>query len=348
MATIKEVAEAAGVSKSTVSNVFSKKRPISKEVSERVLQIAKELNYKPNYFARSLTMKETKIIGLKMQAEKIKFSQFHLSLLNGVLHECHEMGYQLLVNTLSQQHQPEIQNQVSIPVDGEIIMDPSYEDPRLSREAIKAMPTVIIGKPPPAYEHATSYVDNDNIGIAYEVASSLLDNGHENIMFLNAPRERTVSIDREAGFKWAHMDHKKEYEAGFILYHNGIDTSVDFGFNSTLEMLQQHPYITAIIVDTDKMALGVYRAAKMLSLAIPEQLSVFAFSDDSIFQSELIPPLSSVKLNAELLGSEAAKLLIDQIDSDKKLVKKIIIPADLNYRESTSVATSKSKARSDK
>ena len=67
MVTIADVAKRAGVSKGTVSSVFSKKRPISAEVTERVLNVAKELNYVPNHAARSLAMKKNMIIGLKCQ-----------------------------------------------------------------------------------------------------------------------------------------------------------------------------------------------------------------------------------------------------------------------------------------
>ncbi|MFC0273881.1 LacI family DNA-binding transcriptional regulator [Metabacillus herbersteinensis] len=336
MANIDDVAKAAGVSKSTVSSVFSKKRPISKEVTELVLKVARDLNYKPNYWARTLATKETRILGLNMQAEKVKFSQFHLSLMNGVLQECYENGYQLLVNTLSPEFLKDIQNQVSSPVDGEILMDPEKKDSRLNRDTISDRPTVIIGKPPEEFEHVISYVDNDNVGIAFDVTTYLLDDGHEQILFLNAPNHRTVSIDRELGYKRAFLAKSKSHSPELIVYKKENLTSVEYGYQTTLKMLREHPTITAVIADTDKMALGVYRAVKELNLSIPSQLSVFAFSDHSIFAKEFDPPLSSAKLNSELLGSEAAKLLIEQIQSKHKLVKRVVIPGELIHRGSAS------------
>ncbi|MNJ76833.1 HTH-type transcriptional regulator MalR [compost metagenome] len=78
MANMSDVAKAAGVSKSTVSNVFSGKRSISEAVRERVLASAEQLNYRPNYFARSMVTKETRIIGVVMDSEKVKFSQYNI------------------------------------------------------------------------------------------------------------------------------------------------------------------------------------------------------------------------------------------------------------------------------
>ncbi|WP_257962550.1 LacI family DNA-binding transcriptional regulator [Bacillus sp. UMB0893] len=335
LATIDDVAKAAGVSKSTVSSVFSKKRPISKEVSEHVLRIAKELNYKPNYWARTLATKETRIIGLNMQAENVKFSQFHLSLINGVLQECYSKGFQLLINTLSSEFKNEIQNQVSSPVDGEVLMDPANDDSRLNRDVIKERPFVIIGKPPELYENIVSYVDNDNIGTATDVTAYLLELGHKEILFLNAPKHRTVSEDREAGYKRAFIANNIPHSAELIVHKKASMTSVEFGHTETVKMLKQNPNITAIIADNDKMALGVYRAAEDLQLSIPNDLSVIAFSDDSIFAPEFDPPLSSVKLNSELLGREAAKLLIEQIQAKDWLIKRIVIPAELIHRGST-------------
>ncbi|MGD7054198.1 LacI family DNA-binding transcriptional regulator [Sutcliffiella horikoshii] len=345
MTTISDVARVAGVSKSTVSSVFSKKRPISKEVSERVLMVAKELGYKPNYWARTLATKETRILGLNMRAEKVKFSQFHLSLINGVLDECNAKGYQLLINTLSQQFQQEVQNQVSSPVDGEILMDPSEKDKRLSPEIIRDKPLVVIGKPPKRYENSVSYVDNDNVGIAFEVTKHLLEIGHENILFLNAPQNRTVAQDREKGYRMACEDFGINTSRQMIAFKNEW-TSIEFGYSTTLKMLKESPSITAVITDTDKMAFGVYKAAKELNLAIPEALSVISFSDNGVLSQEFSPPLSSADLNSEQLGREATRLLTELIEANTHLIKHIVIPAGIVERGSTAIRHISSEQKS--
>ncbi|MFC4022293.1 LacI family DNA-binding transcriptional regulator [Oceanobacillus longus] len=336
MAKMEDVAKVAGVSKSTVSNVFSEKRPISKEVKERVLRIANELNYKPNYWARSLAVKETRIIGLNMQAEKVKFSQFHLSLLNGVLNECYKQGYRLLVNTLSDNYKNKVEFQTSDPVDGEILLDPEIEDPRIVGRMKQNIPLVVIGKPPQTYEDKLSYVDNNNVSAAEGIGKHLISLGHKDILFLNAPSFRTVSMDRELGFKISLKEAGIELDSDQVVYKDKKSSSVEFGYEKAKEILIQNNKITAIITDNDKMALGVYRAAEEEGYSIPNDLAVISFSDDSVYATEFSPPLSCVHLNGEQLGSESAKLLIDQLHTNKPLVKRIIVPTHFEKRGSCS------------
>ncbi|KHL94867.1 LacI family transcriptional regulator [Paenibacillus sp. IHB B 3415] len=335
MATIDDVAKASGVSKGTVSSVFSKKRPISKEVTERVLAAAKELNYKPNYWARSLANKSTRIVGLDIQGEKFKFSQFHLSLLNGVLSVCYEQGYRLLVNTLSHTYQNQLEHMVTGPADGEILLNPESDDERIIERLSGDIPIVLIGRPSAEFENHVSYVDNDNVSMTEQITRYLLDLGHRNFLFLNAPADRTVAVDRASGFLAAIQKAGLPESSYKIIFKPDPDnSSLDFGYKTTLEELQANQAITAVISDTDTMALGVYKAAEALSISIPGQLSVFAFSDDSIFSPEFAPPLTGVRLHAERLGREAATMLIEQMSGSLKTVKRTIVPTDMVIRSS--------------
>ncbi|MCM2532749.1 LacI family transcriptional regulator [Neobacillus pocheonensis] len=335
MSSINEVAKMAGVSKSTVSNVFSQKRPISKEVSERVLQAARELNYKPNYLARSLAVKQTRIIGINMPGERAKFSQFHLSLLNGVLSECYEKGYRLLVNTLSAAFKEKVEFIASDPVDGEIILDPTEEnDKRVEDRINQGVPFVIVGKPPKIFETAISYVDNDNFAIGTQVTNYLLSLGHERILFLNAPEYRTVSRERYQGYKYALTSVGLVNDSWLVSFLDESKTSAQFGYEQTKAVLDSGSNVTAIITDSNKMASGVYRAAKELEYRIPDDLSVISFSNESTYANILTPPLTCIDLNAELLGREAAKLLLEKLEDKNSIVKRIIIPSEFIERGS--------------
>jgi DNA-binding LacI/PurR family transcriptional regulator len=334
MTTMNDIAQAAGVSKSTVSNVFSQKRPISKEVRNRVLEVAKQLNYKPNYWARSLVVKQTKIIGLNMPAENVKFSQFHMSLINGVLSECYKQGYRLLVNTLSEKYRNQVEYQTSDPVDGEILLDPSVDDPRITEGLEKNKAMVVIGKPPCQFEDQLSYVDNNNVSAAYQITKKLTDLGHKKILFLNAPKHRTVSHDRSEGYIIAMRSAGITVNPEWIIPKDENLTSIEFGYEKTREMLKKGKGITAIITDTDKMALGVYRATKELNYSIPKDLSIVAFSDNPIFTTEFSLPLTCMQLDGEKLGVEAANLLIEQLQSQNTTIKRVVVPIVLNERGS--------------
>ncbi|GMA61331.1 LacI family transcriptional regulator [Alicyclobacillus fastidiosus] len=334
MATIDEVAKIAKVSKGTVSNVFSRKRYVSPDVVERVLSAADKLNFKPNYWARTLTTKETRIIGLNMPAERMKFSQFHLSLLNGALQECYEHGYRLLVNTLSSEYLSKVEFMASDPTDGEIILDPEVNDKRIKERMTNGTSLVVVGRPAGDYINQIPYVDNDNISVAECVIAYLIGKGHRHVLFLNSFRSRTVARDRTWGYELAYRNAGLEMNPELVLDRDDSLTSVEFGYTRMKQMLKAYPEITAVATDTDKMALGVYRAVAEMGLKIPDDLSVIAFSDDSVFSSEFSPPLSGMRLNAERLGREAAGLLIERIRDPSTLVTNKIIPAELVIRES--------------
>ncbi len=324
------------MSKSTVSNVFSKKRPISKEVADRVLDAARELNYKPNYWARTLASKETRIVGLSMEGERVRFSAFHMTLLNGVLKECCSRGYRLLVNTLPKDFSSQPENWSSDPIDGEILLDPVVKDPRLRERLAGPIPVVVVGRPPGEYEAKVSYVDNDNVGAGFCATEYLLQLGHRHILFLNAPRNRTVSQDREAGCRMAMEAVSLQTDPRRMVYKPSRGNSVEYGYRMALQHLTAQPRVTAILTDTDKVALGVYQAAAELRLCIPGDLSVLSFSVEPDHGAEFTPTLSCVRLNGELLGSEAAKLLIDGCTAPSRVIKRVTIPSELLLRESCS------------
>ncbi len=334
MTNIRDVARLAGVSKGTVSNVFTQKRAVRKEVVDRVLRAAHELNFKPNYWARTLSMKETRIIGLSMQAEQTKFSQFHLSLINGVLQVCYDQGYRLLINTRAADHKRDLRHSTTDPVDGEILLDPQENDERFIRRTETSPPAVVVGRPPEALGTQFCYVDNDSVASAKKATQFLIDLGHRHILFLNTPKERTVSEDRRRGYESAIHQAGYEIHPELHIYERLNTHSLEYGQTTTREMLAQGRTFSAIIAGSDKIALGVYQAAMEMRVSIPGQLSVFAFENDTVFTSEFCPPLTGITLNAERIGSEAASLLIERLRNPSTPTVYRLIPTEIIIRES--------------
>ncbi|OXM87613.1 LacI family DNA-binding transcriptional regulator [Paenibacillus rigui] len=332
MATIDDVAKLAGVSKGTVSSVFSKKRPISKEVTERVLEVAKELGYYPNHIARSLAMKKTMIAGLKMPISKDGImSQFEIQMINGVIKECSKHGYRVLLDTLPEHDDP---NQFSSdPVDGMIMLNPRKHDPRIARYEQMGIPLVLVGRPDPI-DAKVSYVDNNNTQLSYEVGDYLLRSGHTSILFLNASSDMTVAYDRESGLAEAFERHGLSLHKEYVInYSRRLHSSpTEYGYISIHNTYQRLEY-TAVITDTDRVALGVLRAARELGIKVPDTLSVIALSNDTKLAQEMTPKLTSVELSAEKLGAEAAHLLVEKM-RDPAVMRHHIVQAELVYRES--------------
>lgn len=335
MATIDDVAKKAGVSKGTVSSVFSKKRPISHEVTERVLSVAKELAYYPHHVARSLAIKKTMIAGLKIPLSRDgSMSAFESQMINGVIKECSKQGYRVLLDTLPDQDDP---TQFSIdPVDGVILLNPRTQDPRIERYNQMRIPLVLVGRPDPLDERI-SFVDNNNEDLGYQVARYLLEKGHTSILFLNSSLDMTVSFDREKGVAKAFAEKNVYFDKKFIKnYSRTIFASpTEYGYSSLLSTYNAMQF-TAIITDTDRVALGVLRAAREIGIEIPDQLSVVALSNDAVLAQETTPKLTAVELFAETLGVEAAKILLKKIN-DMSIIDQKIVEANLIIRKSCKV-----------
>lgn len=333
LATIDDVAKKAGVSKGTVSSVFSKKRPISRQVTERVLEVAKDLGYFPNHVARSLAIKKTMIAGLKMPVSKdSNMSGFEIQMINGVMKECSRNGYRLLLDTLPEHDDP---TQFSIdPVDGVIMLNPRKQDPRIERYKQMGIPLVLVGRPDPM-DDTVCYVDNNNRDLGFKVGEYLLGIGHRDILFLNAASDMTVAYDRESGLAESFAAQGIPFDTVQVLHYRQYRyNAAEYGYRSILETFGKLPY-TAVIADTDRVALGVLRAARELNIDVPERLSVIALSNDATVAQETTPRLTAVDQSAEFLGAEAANILIEKMN-DSSIVHQRVIEAKLVIRESCS------------
>ncbi|MFP4974639.1 LacI family DNA-binding transcriptional regulator [Paenibacillus sp. CN-4] len=337
MATIIDVAKKAGVSKSTVSNVFSKKRPIGQAVTRRVLEAAKELGYRPTYWAKSQGQPKHRIIGLLLQ-HQTPLTGFHFLLISGIVEACREYGYRLLFNTVPQAWTVEPSYVADSPVDGEIVLDPKQRDTRIDERIKQGMPMVVIGRPPLAYAAHLSSVDNDNIGAAQQVTDYLLELGHTDIAFFNAQQDTTVAMVREAGYRSAYLARGLKVKDRLLLYKNGGEAAETDDL-LLMKLLNSGSRPSAIITDSDLEAAAVYRIAKELGINIPGDLSVFAILDTGEASAELRPELSTVELRAEDLGFEAAKLLIERCEGRSKQVKQVNIGTELKRKGSCTKKT---------
>jgi DNA-binding LacI/PurR family transcriptional regulator len=332
MVTIDDVAKRAGVSKATVSNVFSKKRPISADVTERVLKIAAELNYVPNHVARSLAIKKTMIIGLQMPTEKeYELSSFEMKVINGVVKKSAENGYRVLLDRMYESDDTAIFSRD--PVDGVILLNPKDEDKRITKYKKLKIPYILIGRPNKR-DLDTKYVDNNNVEIVKQVGEYLIENGHKDILFLNAACDMTVADDRKEGLKHAFENYNLDFNEDNVLYFNALNykNASDYGYQVLKKSFKQKKY-TAVIADNDRVALGVMRAARELKIDIPRDLSLIALSNNETLALETTPKLTSVELFPEKLGEEAAEILINIINGNLAPKQKMI-PATLVIRDS--------------
>lgn len=333
MSKIDDVAKLAKVSKGTVSNVYSGKRPTSEDVRRRVFKAARELKYFPNHIARSLVTKETMIIGLKIPFAQDKLmGGLHTKLVNGVIAQAALSNYRVLIDTITPKGL-EVKHLSTDPMDGVIVMDPEKNDMRIEALKERGAPFVVVGIPHD--EQDVPYVNNNNEEMIYQMTKLLIDKGHKKILFLNAPDFKTVSEDRKHGFLRAHINSNIDFVESYNVYKEDEyeDASV-YGYRMIKRYMEEdHLPFTAIIADTDTVAVGVIKALRELELRIPEDISVVALSDDLTY--DIDPPLTTISLFPERLGREAVKLLLEQIKQINHLSNtRVIVPAHINERAS--------------
>lgn len=321
LATIKDVAELANVSKSTVSNVFSKKKYISPELTEKVLAAAKELDFHSNYFAKTLATKQSKIIGISIQTDEQFHSNFQQNIIRGILSECAKSGYYLLIEPTG------IIKEDYLPLDGIIILDPKEKMVIPSQ-----IPHVWVGLPPEVERKNVSYINNDNYKLGQELTHILLEN-HSRIAFLNSYASTTVAPERYAGYLSVY--HSKFPDEEFHYYCPENQNTQDFAYHKAKELLQRDDPPTAFILDSDLMAQSLYHLASELSLTIPKDLAIIAIYSSFNASNIFTPTLTTVNLHEYQLGKEAAKLLISQLqDKDTLSPDKVIINGSIQIGNS--------------
>jgi DNA-binding LacI/PurR family transcriptional regulator len=332
MATINDIAKRIGISKATVSNVLTKKKTVSEELTQKVLEVCKQLNYQPNRIASSLVTKKIFIIGLMLENTNDSFKNFYGDLIRGVSVTASEYGYRVLldVNTASGEYIQNSHISRSDPVDGSIILSPLLADARVDEMLKSNLPFIVIGKLTGEIKESVLSVDVDNIELVRTTTCYLLDKGHKRIGFLNSKPNLTITFERLKGYIKALNDHNINFEPELVYNTNHTKQS---GFELCSRLLQEKPGITAVITCSDEVAAGVYKCVRDEGKRIPEDISVIALGGDD-FINELKPKLITVQIDYSDIGREAVKLLMKKLNNQPIEKQQIIVMAKRTEGES--------------
>lgn len=331
--TVKDVAERAGVSPSTVSRVIADHPRISEATKERVRAVMRELDYHPNAVARSLVRRRTQTIGvaLSRSAEAALANPFFPEVLRGIGAVAREARYSITLTTATS-HVEEREQCIELltqrRVDGLIVLTSRTDDPLVEWLRQQAHPFVVLGRVPGL---DVPHVNNDNAAAAREATEHLLALGHRRIGFIGGPPDVVVSMDRLEGYKQALHD-------GGIPFRSEYVVPTDFGYEQSYEaarrLLSLEP--TALVAIDDGVALGALAAARDAGLRVPEDVSVVGFNDSPVCP-HVAPPLTSVSIPVFEMGAAAARMLCDALDG-KPGKTEVLLPTKLVVRRSTGPA----------
>lgn len=340
--TVYDIAREAGVSVATVSRVLNNTAPVKKTTRERIVELINKYQFQPNALARSLSKKETGMIGVILPDIT---NPFFPEVLAGLEQEARSKGYTFfLCDTVStngdSQEQYERESQylnilLEKQVDGIVMIGGRINLARPTKEHVsevievsKRVPTVLINGSLPG--HAMHRVYADEREGAELATQHLIDLGHKDIAFAGGFRGMSNTLARIQGFvrtmEQAGLGVRKEWllDGGF---------SVESGKRFMNELLQMRNRPTAIFCANDLVAIGVMKAAYRAGLRVPQDLSLVGF-DDIPYASNSIPELTTVSLKCYEAGKNAAEMLHLMI-TKSKVGKNTRVRPELVVREST-------------
>lgn len=314
MATLKDIAQEVGLSEASVSLVLrDKPNRLSPESRKLIWEAAKKLNYRPNQLAVSLAGRKSNTVGLVVPDVR---NTFFADLTQGIEDTVCRSGRSLLLSSTGydRQHTREcVENLASRQVDALILATASLQSGQEDSEELIALlqrleiPLILVDQY--ASRHGFVSVSLDHSAGARMVTEHLLRLGHRRIACIAGPDYSTSSSARRQGFQEAMA------AAGLPLREEDLfpgDYSAASGYAAAGEILKGD--YTAIFAFNDMMAIGAYRRCRDQGLKIPEDLSIAGF-DDIVFSSLLDVPLTTVQQSGYEIGVEAARQMVQAIDT---------------------------------
>ena len=326
--TIRDVASNAGVSHQTVSRVINESERVSPETRARVLSAIDELGYRPNEIARIMARGRTHTLAcLSPNLTDYTFA----SIIEGAEIEARQHGYFLLSASAPDEDTFALLVEQLIErrrTDGLMVINP-YTDQRF-RHVPKDVRMVYLGAQP--RDEQVDSVSLDDEGAGHCATQHLLHLGHRRIVSITGPVCEDCSQDRQNGYLQALR------QAGITPDPNLVvegDWSATSGYTAVRSLLEHRVAFSAIFAQNDRMAVGAIRALREANLCVPQDVSIIGF-DDMPLASYFDPPLTTMRQDTFRLGRQAACLLLNAVENPTLETQRLLLPAELVMRNSTS------------
>ena len=335
--TIRDVAQEAGVSASTVSRVYNNRGIVKSDTLNRILEAAEKLNYIPNATARSLSIRRTHALGCIVPEPS---REFFSEILRGADEAAQAGKHHLLIASTHNDRETtrHVLHAMNGRVDGVLVVSPLYDAAELAADLPPDVPAVFLYASTEGTRYDEFRIDNE--GGAHAATQHLIARGHRRIGLVLGQQANRDTRERAAGYRRA-------------LSEAGIEPSTDWTYRgdytqqSGLEAGQWFAHMhatlptdhcpTAVFAVNDYMALGVMGALQQAGIAIPEQVAVAGF-DDILSARYAQPALTSVCAPAADAARKATERLIElgtSFDPQSIVQRRVMLPAGLVVRSST-------------
>jgi DNA-binding LacI/PurR family transcriptional regulator len=343
--TLADIAARASVTPMTVSRVINSSGYVHAETRERVLRVAREMNYRRNGLARGLKRQCTETVGMVIGDIA---NPFAAELSRGVREVFEERGYTLFICISEHTAKEDVQAFDALAdhrADGIIVATRASKsgNERLEELIDSGIPVSLIGRD---FRHPhADLVTADHLKGGYEATSHLIELGHKRIGFIGVSLTQGLRLRRFQGYLEALKEHALPLEDGLVVGgREGAEqmpgySTEEMGYDGMLKLLDLNERPTAVFARNDFTAMGALNAIKRAGLRIPEDIAVIGY-DDIPLASHTSPALTTVRQPTREQGRAAAEFLLRRIEGDREQPRaEKTFACELVIRESTSPMT---------
>lgn len=325
--TIADVAEALGVSKTTVSRAISGKGRIGKETKERVLAYIEEHDYKPNAIAKGLAQSKTYNLCVVMPGNyEVVDWNFFQACLFGIQEMAETAGYDIL---LSMCHMTDISSLERIianrKVDGVVLMRTFLKDAQIEFLQQKGIPFVTTGST--NYKNVVQ-IDHNHRNACKELTSIILMKNLKRVALVGEDEGYMVTQSRLRGFKEAYEQMGVPFDESLLYLSPENRMRVDKTVGDILER-----NVDCILCMDDAVASRVLKVLRERQIKVPDDVRVASFYDSTILENN-VPSITSLSFDAKELGRVACQILLDMIEG-VEVKERTLLPYEVVLKEST-------------
>ena len=325
--TIADIADALGVSKTTVSRAISGKGRIGSDTRERVLKYIDEHNYTPNVIAKSLAQSKTYNLAVVMPGDyELIDLPFFQNCIMGIQEIASSFDYDILLTVCNNADVTKLERIVrNRKVDGVVLLRSFVEDVQVEYLREKNIPFVVTGS---SNYKGVVQVDNDHHAACKELTSILLMKRMKKIALIGGNEEHVVTQSRLKGFKDAFRDNGLPVDESLIYMNLDNPVLLDGKLDDIIKR-----DVDCIVCMDDAICMEVLSKLRREGIVVPDQIRVASFYNSSMLETH-DPSITSLDFDAKELGMLVCRTLLDIVEGNK-VQKKTLLGYEVRLREST-------------
>lgn len=328
--TISDVAERAGVSIGTVSRVINGAVNVKKQNMERIQEAIKELNFRPNQYAKNLKSNKSNIVGIIVPN---LVDEFYINLINQIEQTMTLEGYLLVV--FSSRDSSELEHKYinylwEKRVDGILITSSGQNEDLLQKIMHTGTAVVFVDRKPQANIFDTVYADKQNS--ARIATSHLIQNGHKRIALVTGPKSLSTNVDRFNGYTRTMYDNELPINNRYIWFGE-FNTKCGLEFMKWYVRQDPDERPTAIICGSQMITYGCLLAAKEYGIRIPDEMSIVSYGNVG-YEKLIAPQLTYIQQMDAEISKASAQLLIDKLNNRNDYPRQIVMKPEIIIQDS--------------